>query len=87
MSVFWFGAHRRVYIMDPDLIREVLYNKFGHFPKRKLNPSVKFLLPGLVGHEGEKWAKHRGVLNRAFHAETLKVASITFSTITPNIFS
>ncbi|KAK9085347.1 hypothetical protein Sjap_025758 [Stephania japonica] len=73
MSYIWFGATPRVYIADPELIRDILSNKFGHFPKRKPNPLFKLLIQGVVSHEGEKWAKHRRIITPAFHLEKLKL--------------
>lgn len=73
MSIHWIGTHPRVNIMDPELIREVLSNKFGHFAKPESNPLTKLLATGLVNYDGEKWAKHRRILNPAFHQEKLKV--------------
>ncbi|KAL5997495.1 hypothetical protein ACLOJK_008425 [Asimina triloba] len=70
-SVTWFGPNPRVHIMDPELIKEVLSNKFGHYDKPK-GPLRGLLLGGLVDHEGEKWAKHRRIINPAFHIEKLK---------------
>ncbi|KAF8408895.1 hypothetical protein HHK36_004964 [Tetracentron sinense] len=70
--VIWMGPNPRVTIMDPDLIRDVLSNKFGHFAKAKMNPLAKLLANGLVRYEGEKWAKHRRIINPAFHLEKLK---------------
>ncbi|RWR89084.1 cytochrome P450 CYP72A219-like protein [Cinnamomum micranthum f. kanehirae] len=72
MSIHWVGTHPRVNIMDPELIREVLSNKFGHFAKPESNPLTKLLATGLVNYDGEKWAKHRRILNPAFHQEKLK---------------
>lgn len=69
---FWIGPVPRVTIMDPELIREVLI-KLDEFPKPISNPLVKFLSTGLVNYEGEQWAKHRKLLNPAFHQEKLKV--------------
>ncbi|XXG61647.1 hypothetical protein AAC387_Pa05g0202 [Persea americana] len=72
ISMTWFGASPRVSIMDPELIREVLTDKSGHFEKTKLSPVFKVLVTGLVNLDGEKWAKHRRIINPAFHQEKLK---------------
>ncbi|KAF6164579.1 hypothetical protein GIB67_025405 [Kingdonia uniflora] len=72
LSVIWYGAIPRVTIMEPDLIRDVLSNKFGHFPKSKSNPLVRYFATGLASYHGEQWAKHRRILNPAFHQEKLK---------------
>ena len=69
----WVGANPRVIIMDPELIREVLSDKSSRFEKTKVSPVLKVLVSGLVAHEGEKWAKHRRIINPAFHQEKLKV--------------
>ena len=63
----------RVTIMNPEWVREVLSNKFGHFAKPQINPLGRLLATGLAHYEGEKWAKHRRILNPAFHLEKLKV--------------
>ena len=63
----------RVTIRDPELVREILSNKFGHFHKQKISPFGRLLANGLVSYDGEKWAKHRRLLNPAFHVEKLKV--------------
>lgn len=59
-------------IMDPDQIKEVFTN-INDFQKPKTNPLGKILTTGLAIHEGEKWAKHRKIINPAFHQEKLKV--------------
>lgn len=70
----------RVTITDPDLVREVLSNKFGHFEKTKLATRLsKLLVGGLVILHGEKWVKHRRIMNPAFHAEKLKVLLLGFT--------
>ncbi|XP_058101141.1 cytochrome P450 CYP72A616-like isoform X1 [Magnolia sinica] len=79
-SVTWFGTDPRVNIMDPELIREVLSNKFGHFTKPPPTSLLKQLVTGLVTHEGKKWAKHRRIINPAFHVEKLKRMLPAFST-------
>ncbi|XP_010927467.1 cytochrome P450 CYP72A616 isoform X1 [Elaeis guineensis] len=80
ISFTWFGPKPRVIIMDPGLTREILSNKFGHFEKPHSNPLGRLLVAGLVRYEGEKWAKHRRIINPAFHLEKLKCMMPAFST-------
>ncbi|KAM7503150.1 hypothetical protein LguiB_002054 [Lonicera macranthoides] len=68
----WFGPVPRVHIMEPELIREIL-NKHQTFQKPKSNPLVLLLANGLANLEEEKWAKHRKIINPAFHVEKLKL--------------
>ncbi|XXG67739.1 hypothetical protein AAC387_Pa06g1010 [Persea americana] len=72
ISFYWAGTCPVVNIMDPELIREVVSTKAGHFAKPEQNPSTKLFITGLVFYDGEKWAKHRRILNPAFHQENLK---------------
>ncbi|KAF5199593.1 Cytochrome p450 [Thalictrum thalictroides] len=73
MFVSWIGPTPRLNIMDPELIREILSNKFGHFGKVRSNPLGKLLATGLVSYQDEKWVKHRRIINPAFHQEKLKM--------------
>ncbi|KAL6614873.1 hypothetical protein ACP70R_037143 [Stipagrostis hirtigluma subsp. patula] len=79
VSFTWFGPTPRVMISDPELVKEVLSNKFGHFGKPKSSRIGKLLANGVVNHEGEKWAKHRRILNPAFHHEKIKRMLPVFS--------
>jgi cytochrome P450 len=63
-------------ITDPELARDVLSNKFGHFEKPQFPALSKLFAEGVASHEGEKWVKHRRILNPAFHLEKLKVCKI-----------
>ncbi|PIA26850.1 hypothetical protein AQUCO_08600006v1 [Aquilegia coerulea] len=76
----WFGPNPRVNITDPDMIRDILSNKFGHFEKVASTPLERKLVAGLVGYEGEKWVKHRRIINPAFHLEKLKMMLPAFHT-------
>ncbi|ESW21355.1 hypothetical protein PHAVU_005G063800 [Phaseolus vulgaris] len=67
----WFGPIPRVILTDPDLIKDVL-NKMNEFGRINMHPQLKFLVPGLVSHEGERWSKHRKIINPAFNLEKLK---------------
>ncbi|KAJ6795179.1 cytochrome P450 72A15-like isoform X1 [Iris pallida] len=72
ISFTWHGPVPTLSIADPELIREVLAKKFGHFAKPKISPMGKLLVKGLANNDGERWAKHRRILNPAFHVEKLK---------------
>ncbi|KAG4390105.1 hypothetical protein GLYMA_06G227300v4 [Glycine max] len=58
--------------MDPEAIREVL-NLINDFPKPTLTPLSKFLITGLVDLDGDKWSKHRKIINPAFNLAKLKL--------------
>ncbi|KAL4192628.1 hypothetical protein AMTRI_Chr06g173000 [Amborella trichopoda] len=72
ICVTWFGETPRVIIMDTELIKDILSDKFGHFAKPPVNPLVILLAQGLALAEGEKWARQRRIINPAFHMEKLK---------------
>ncbi|KAL5768542.1 hypothetical protein ACOSQ2_015325 [Xanthoceras sorbifolium] len=73
ISLCWAGKTPRVIIKDPELMKEVLSNKQGHFQKPPLNPLITILTKGLTTLEGEMWAKHRKIINPAFHLDKLRV--------------
>ncbi|XP_020597071.1 cytochrome P450 CYP72A219-like [Phalaenopsis equestris] len=84
---FWFGPYPRVVIMDPELVKDVLSSKFGHFEKPKPSQNIKQLALGLANYEGEKWAKHRRIISPAFHVEKLKIMMPTFAACCDELIS
>ncbi|XVF79178.1 hypothetical protein PTKIN_Ptkin14bG0199200 [Pterospermum kingtungense] len=70
-SFMWLGPRPRVIVMNPEEIREIL-TKFNDFPKPHNNPLLTLLVSGLVSLDGDKWAKHRKIINPAFHQDKLK---------------
>ncbi|XP_010552154.1 PREDICTED: cytochrome P450 72A15-like [Tarenaya hassleriana] len=71
LSYMWIGPTPTVIIMKPDHIKEV-FNKVYDFPKPPSHPMVKLLASGVATYDGEKWSKHRKIINPAFHLEKLK---------------
>ncbi|XP_021858340.2 cytochrome P450 CYP72A219 [Spinacia oleracea] len=70
-SFVWFGPVPCINIMEPHLIKEVMI-KYEEFQKPNVNPLAKMIVKGLVALEGQRWAKHRKIVNPAFHLEKLK---------------
>ncbi|KAL1213136.1 Cytochrome P450 72A15 [Cardamine amara subsp. amara] len=67
----WFGPIPTITIMDPQLIKEV-FNKVYDFPKPHTFPLATLIAEGVVSYDGDKWAKHRRIINPAFHVEKIK---------------
>ncbi|KAJ7981933.1 Cytochrome P450 [Quillaja saponaria] len=76
-SFIWLGPILRVIIMDSEQIKDI-FNKIYEFPKPHTNPFIKLLATGIADYEGEKWAKHRKIINPAFNIEKLKLMLPTF---------
>ncbi|KAJ0046905.1 hypothetical protein Pint_04877 [Pistacia integerrima] len=71
-SFTWIGPIPRVIIMNPDQLKEI-FSRHNDFHKPKANPLLKYLASGLVDYEGDKWSKHRRLINPAFHLDKLKL--------------
>ncbi|KAK8491564.1 hypothetical protein V6N11_063058 [Hibiscus sabdariffa] len=70
----WEGNRAQLVISDTEIIKEILKNNDGAFPKRKDDSAFiyKIIGDGLVSSEGVKWARQRKLANHAFHGESLK---------------
>ena len=73
---FWLGPNPSVILMDSELIKEVLNKSYVYLKPELPNPLMKLLAQGVLSEEKEKWAKHRKIINPAFHIDKLKVVII-----------
>ncbi|KAI5056430.1 hypothetical protein GOP47_0028248 [Adiantum capillus-veneris] len=81
--VYWLGPKPRLMLVDPELCKEMLSNKFGHYPKPSPVLQLQDLFAkGLVTLEGEKWAQHRRIVSPAFFSEKLKRMVPTIASLT-----
>ncbi|KAI6678687.1 hypothetical protein NL676_039483 [Syzygium grande] len=58
-------------IMDSDMLKEI-FSRVNDFEKPHPKAIADTLTSELLNIEGEKWAKHRKIINPAFHYEKLK---------------
>jgi len=72
-SITWSGPVPMVTVAEPEVARQVLSNKFGHFQKVGFGQLQRLLHSGVSTHEGDKWARHRRIIKPAFHLDKLKV--------------
>ncbi|XP_051152170.1 cytochrome P450 CYP72A219-like [Andrographis paniculata] len=73
----WFGPRPTVIVWEPEHIREILSKNYL-FQKPPGNPAVGRIARGVASMETDKWAKHRKLINPAFHVEKLKFMATSF---------
>ncbi|GJN33217.1 hypothetical protein PR202_gb21790 [Eleusine coracana subsp. coracana] len=82
MFVYWIGARTKpsVCLADMNVVKEVLSDRTGMYPKNLINPNLARLLGmGLVLTDGDDWKRHRKVVQPAFNTDKLKMMTVTMS--------
>ncbi|KAM0000846.1 putative secologanin synthase [Helianthus debilis subsp. tardiflorus] len=74
----WIGPTPIVHVSEPSMVREVLANYRKFQKARSGNPLRNLLAMGLFFAEGDRWVKHRKIINPAFHVEKLKHMEASF---------
>ncbi|KAL6841745.1 hypothetical protein ACP4OV_028257 [Aristida adscensionis] len=78
--VYWIGARPNVCLADINMVRQVLSDRAGLYPKNLMNPHIDRLLgKGLVLTDGDDWKRHRKVVHPAFDMDKLKMMTVTMS--------
>ncbi|XP_072980328.1 cytochrome P450 709B2-like [Typha angustifolia] len=81
--LYWFGPQPSICITDPEMVKQVLSNKFGFYGMEKQKPIIFAMIgKGLVLAEGSDWARHRRLLNPAFTVDKLKMMTKTMAECT-----
>ncbi|CAI9303041.1 unnamed protein product [Lactuca saligna] len=70
-SYIWFGPNPRIFIMDPELIKEIL-SRPDEFQKPHPEAFRDSIVGGIVISEGHKWETHRQIISPAFNVESMK---------------
>ncbi|XP_047977898.1 cytochrome P450 CYP749A22-like [Salvia hispanica] len=69
----WYGFQPQLVVTEAELVKEILNNKGGDYPKIDLDGFAKKLLgDGVSSSKGQKWKRMRKLANNSFHAESLK---------------
>uniref|UniRef100_A0A7N1A6M7 Cytochrome P450 n=1 Tax=Kalanchoe fedtschenkoi TaxID=63787 RepID=A0A7N1A6M7_KALFE len=69
--VTWSGPTPKLFLLELDLVREV-FARIGEFHNPHADSIIKLLASGVASYNDDKWAKHRMILNPAFHLQKLK---------------
>ncbi|KAB8106510.1 hypothetical protein EE612_040883 [Oryza sativa] len=86
--MYWFGARPTICLADVSMVRQVLSDRTGMYPKNVSNPYFARLLgKGLVLTDGDEWKRHRKVVHPAFNMDKLKMMTVTMSDCAQSMIS
>uniref|UniRef100_A0A0E0EAF3 Cytochrome P450 n=1 Tax=Oryza meridionalis TaxID=40149 RepID=A0A0E0EAF3_9ORYZ len=86
--LYWFGAQPNICLADVSMVRQVLSDRTGIYPKNLTNPHFMRLLgKGFVLTDGNEWKRHRKVVHPAFNMDKLKMMMMTMSDCSRSMMS
>ncbi|KAK1678562.1 hypothetical protein QYE76_039410 [Lolium multiflorum] len=86
--LFWLGARPTLCIADVNVVKQVLFDRNGLYPKNFSTPHIARLLgKGLVLTDGDDWKRHQKVVHPAFNMDKLKMMTVTMSDCAGSIMS
>ncbi|EEC82514.1 hypothetical protein OsI_27007 [Oryza sativa Indica Group] len=78
--LYWFGTRPNICLADMNMVRQVLSDRTGMFPKYIDNMQFARLLgKGLVLTDDDEWKRHYKVVHPAFDMDKLKMMTETIS--------
>ncbi|KAL6878369.1 hypothetical protein ACP4OV_012539 [Aristida adscensionis] len=81
--LFWIGPIPAIFTLDLELIKQVLTDRTGMFPKDFMIPVLKNLFGnGVILINGDDWKRHRKVVLPAFNHDKLKSMSVVTAEVT-----
>ncbi|KAI5015275.1 hypothetical protein ZWY2020_056665 [Hordeum vulgare] len=76
---YWFGARPSLCVADVNVVKQVLPNRSGMYPKNIWNPHIARLLSkGLVLADGDDSKRHHKVVHPAFNKRSGRSTSSVF---------
>ncbi|XP_019149817.1 PREDICTED: cytochrome P450 CYP749A22-like [Ipomoea nil] len=71
--LYWLGPQPELVVTEAELVKEILSDRKGDYPKIELQGFSRRLLgDGIGSSKGEKWARMRKLANNVFHGESLR---------------
>ncbi|KAM3393712.1 hypothetical protein ACQJBY_014440 [Aegilops geniculata] len=78
--VSWLGKRPELFMGDVDMVKQVLSDRSGLFPKTPINDNFARLLgKGLILIDGDEWKRHRKIVQPVFNVNKLKMLAVTVS--------
>nr|CAB3458725.1 unnamed protein product [Digitaria exilis] len=78
--LYWLGTTPNICVADYAVVKKVLADRTGMFPKNRMNASVLRLFgDGIVLINGDDWKRHKRVVHPAFNMDKLKMMTATMA--------